>query len=113
MPEEEQAAFEARCQVIVASTISAGRAAASATVARLRPQLQPCTLRTPIDEQDRAPRERDVEEPAEDAVARPPVVAAGAEEVLAVDRDPERPEREQRERERGTREREHAAAPAR
>ncbi len=92
--------------------MSAGRAAASPTVARLRPQLQPCTLRTPITSRDRAPGEGEVEEAAEDPVAGPPVGAAGAEEVLAVDRDPERPEREQRERERRAREREQAAAPA-
>src|SRR6185503_1779000 len=63
------------------------------------------------DEQDRAPREREIEEPAEGPVARPPVGAAGAEQVLAVDQNPDRPEGEERKRERGRGESEHAPRP--
>ena len=69
--------------------ISAGSAAARPTVARLRPQLQPWTVRTPMTSRI-APSKRELGA-AESPVARPPVVAAGAEEVFAVDRDPERP----------------------
>src|SRR5207248_3491058 len=44
------------------------------------------------DEQDRAPREREIDEVAEDPVSGPVVVAAGPEEVLAVDHDSHRPD---------------------
>ena len=66
------------------STISAGRAGGERDRREARaPQLQPCTAADADDEQDRAPGEREVEEPAEDPVAGPPVVAARAEEILA------------------------------
>ena len=39
---------------------------------RLRPQLQPCTARTPMSEQQRAPAERPVDETAEDLGRRAP-----------------------------------------
>src|SRR4051812_47523317 len=63
------------------------------------------------DDEDRAPGEREVEERSEGPVAGAPVGAAGTEEILAVDEDPDRPEREEREGERRGREREHASRP--
>ena len=94
--------------------MSAGKAAASATVAAARAHVQPCTVRTPTSEQPDAPRDDREEERAEDGVAAAVVVAARAEEVLAVHGDPDRPEGEERQRERRRSEREHLtrAAPA-
>ena len=94
MSEEERAAFEAGMQMTVAEHEERRQR-------RREPRRRDAPAPAPAvhaahadDEQQRAPGERRVEEPAEDPVARPPVAAAGAEELLAVDRDPERPERE-------------------
>ena len=67
--------------------------------ARPAPAVHGCGRRSTSRTRSTRTRSR---EPAEGPVAGPPVVAAGAEEVLAVDRDPDRPEREERERERRT-----------
>src|SRR5581483_1158936 len=68
---------------------------------------RPAVHRADADQQEaEAPGDEAEIDAPEDSVAAPVVVAAGAEEVLAVDGDPDRPEDEQRQRERRRGERE-------